>query len=74
MPDLTIICSHRCGHNMARKVMRYSRSTNRGTGGFVVAQEEERLPVSEKARAFKNTQAYWKDKDCLDCHARFPAS
>ena len=68
MPDVEIQCSHKCGHMMARKVMRYSRSANKGTGGFLVAQDTDRRPVSEMARARKNTQTYWKDRLCLDCY------
>ena len=74
MPDIEILCDHGCGHSMARKVLRYSRSANRGSGGFVVAQDTERRPQMEMARARKNTRAFWKDKPCLECYARSPTS
>ena len=74
MPDIEILCRHGCGHYIERKLMRYSRSANRGSGGFVVAQDTDRRPRSEMARARKNTETYWKDKPCLECHARSPAS
>lgn len=74
MADMEIVCEHSCGHVMERKLMRYSRSANRGSGGFVVTQDTDKRTPLEMARARKNTRAYWHGHLCLDCHARSPVS
>ena len=74
MADMEIQCGHKCGHTMTRKLMRYSRSANKGAGGYVVATDNDRRPPLEMSRARKQTMAYWNGHLCLDCHARSPTS